>query len=123
LTIHGLWLRAAAELGGEVLVEFSREVLHKFSCPSCGKDEVLFAPVGTVAYETGRCSCNAEIRTVEAIHFYSGREDFGSRKLAELGLPLFDVFVARNESCERAYLIAGDSSAVLGALANPEDAQ
>jgi hypothetical protein len=34
--------------------------------------------------------------------------------LDQLGLPLFDVFTVRTAEREKAYLMAGDKSAVLG---------
>ena len=117
LTLRELWQRAQREIGGEVVLEFSREVLHKLACARCGTEEEVFAAVGSVAYERGRCPSCGEMRSVEATHSYSGTEGFGERRLNELGLPLFDVFVARNEERERAYLMAGDAPEVLAHLA------
>jgi hypothetical protein len=77
----------------------------------------MFAPIGTVAYERGRCAACGEMRVVHAIHSYSGTESYGQRRLSDLGLPLFDVFVARNDERERAYLLGGDAAGVLGDLA------
>lgn len=117
LTVRKLWQRAQQELGGDVVLEFSREVLHKFSCEYCGTEEEIFASVGTVNYERGRCERCGEMRAVHAIHSYDGTQSFGIRRLSELGLPLFDVFVARNDESERAYLMAGDAPEVLAHLA------
>ncbi len=120
-TLRDLWKRAAHELGGNVVLEFSREVVHRFTCPRCGAEEEVFAAVGTVPYEHGRCTCSDEMRAVHAVHSYSGTESFGNRRLNTLGLPLFDVFVARNEERERAFLMAGDAAEVLGPLAEDEE--
>jgi molybdopterin/thiamine biosynthesis adenylyltransferase len=121
LTVHELWSRAVGELGGDVALEFSREVIHKLVCPNCAAEEEMFAPLGTVAYEYGKCIKCGEMRIVQAIHGYTGTEPFGARCLDELGLPKFDVFVARNDECERAYLICGDAVDVLGALGREEE--
>lgn len=120
MTLHDLWQRATSDLGGLVVLEFSRDVLQKLVCPACGTEEEVFAPVGSVRYEQGRCSCSGEMRSVHTAHAYSGTEPFGSRCLNELGLPLFDVFVARNDERERAYVIDGDASQILGKLAVAE---
>ncbi len=117
LHLHELWERAVKELGGEVVIEFSREVIHKLSCPACGVEEEVFAAVGTIPYEKGRCPCSGEMRAVHSIHSYSGKEGFGQKRLNELGLPAFDLFVARNEERERAYVMSGDAISVLGKLA------
>jgi molybdopterin/thiamine biosynthesis adenylyltransferase len=117
LTLHELWLRAQQDLGQGSVVEFSRDVIHKLVCPKCGAEELMFAAVGTVAYDRGRCAKCSEMRTVVTIHGYGGSEEYGSRSLSDVGLPLFDVFSARNDESEIAYLVAGDAPQVLGRLA------
>jgi hypothetical protein len=60
------------------------------------------------------------MRVVHTIHGYNGTESYGSRRLNALGLPPFDLFVARNEERERAFVINGDAVDVLGRLADAE---
>jgi molybdopterin/thiamine biosynthesis adenylyltransferase len=114
-TLEELRQRGAEDLGtAEVVVEFSRDVVQELECPECGAKEEVFAPVGSIRYEEGRCPRDGQMRVVKAIHSYSGKEDFGKRTLDKLGLPRFDVFTVRSAEAERAYLIAGDKSVVLG---------
>lgn len=121
LTLHQLWQLASADLGSpSVTIDFSRDVLHKLVCPQCNSEEILFAPLGSVSYEGGRCPKDGTRRIVEALHRYTGNESFGSRRLSELGLPLFDIFTARAGDAsarEIGYLLSGDAPAVLGPLA------
>jgi len=113
-----LWQRASSDLASsELTIEFSRDILHKLVCPHCAAEEILFAPVGSVSYEAGRCPADGHMRVVHTLHGYEGRESFGARKLSELGLPPFDIFTARTASREFGYLLAGDAPAVLGPLA------
>ena len=115
LTLEDLRQKGARDLGREdVVVEFSRDVVHELQCPRCGGKEEVFAPVGSLRYEDGRCPRDAQMRVVKTIHGYSGKEGFGGRTLDKLGLPLFDVFTVRSAEAERAYLIAGDRGLVLG---------
>lgn len=121
LTLSRLLERARGDLDArEVTLEFSRDIIHKLACIACGVDEEIFASVGTVPYARGRCPGCGQQRTVITAHSFSGTESFAGRSLDDLGLPLFDVFVARSAERERAYRIAGDSAAVLGNLAAPE---
>ncbi len=120
LTLHDLWLRAQAELSGDIVLEFSREVIEKLVCPSCGSEQEMFAPIGSVSYSQGRCQCG-EMRIVHTIQSYNGTERFGTRTLDNLGLPPFDLFVARNEERERGYLMCGDAETVLGSLATAKE--
>lgn len=118
LTLRQLWQRAATDLASEqVVIEFSRDVIHKLTCPSCGQDQELFAPAGSVSYEAGRCPTDGQMRVVNAIHGYDGSQSFGNRKLTELGLPRFDIFAARSGEREIGYLLHGDAEMVLGPLA------
>jgi molybdopterin/thiamine biosynthesis adenylyltransferase len=118
LTLAELQARARRELGSEdVVLEFSRDVIHKLVCPGCGGEEELFAPVGTVPYARGKCSTEGRMRAVITAHSYSGNEKFGNLTLDKLGLPLFDVFTARAPEREIAYLIGGDEKQVLGQMA------
>jgi hypothetical protein len=120
-TLHELWLQAKDELGGNVVIEFSREVIQKLVCPRCNDEEEIFGAVGTVPYERGRCRCSGEMRIVQTAQTYTGTEPYGSRRLNELGLPIYDVFVARNDDAERAYLIEGDAADVLGELSTTQE--
>lgn len=121
LGLHDLWDRATHELGGNIVLEFSREVIEKLVCPECGEEELIFAALGSVPYEYGKCKCSGAMRVVRAVHSYSGTEPYGNRRLSELGLPPFDLFVARNDERERAYLMCGDAEEVLGALATEKE--
>jgi len=118
LTLDRLLARAQQELSAkEVTLEFSRDVVHKLVCSSCSREEELFAAVGTVPYSRGKCPGCGQMRSVITAHSYTGSEAFGQRPLDQLGLPLFDVFIARSAERELAFLVAGDDKAVLGEMA------
>jgi molybdopterin/thiamine biosynthesis adenylyltransferase len=117
-TLADLHRLAVADLGTEeVTLEFSRDVIEKLACRSCGREEERFTAVGTISVEQGRCACDGSIREVITTHGYSGSESYGDRPLTALGLPSFDVVVARGEAREVQYLLAGDEGDVLGPLA------
>jgi adenylyltransferase/sulfurtransferase len=118
LTLEQLRERAQHDLGAaNIVIEFSRDVLQKFVCPSCKEEEELYRPVGSVPFEQARCKNDDRLRTVTSLHSYSGENELRNRKLSELGLPLFDVFTARAGDAEIGYLMNGDARSVLGELA------
>jgi molybdopterin/thiamine biosynthesis adenylyltransferase len=118
LTLNDLLQRARHDLSStHVSIEFSRDVIHTLVCPRCAAQEELFAPVGSIAFQEGRCPKDGEMRVVNTIHSFSGTEPFGHRTLDRLGLPLFDLFTARSGDTELGYLIAGDREKVLGTFA------
>lgn len=115
LTLEDLRRRGAQDLrASDVVVEFSRDIVHELECPQCGTHEERFVPLGGIRYEEGRCPKDGQMRVVKTIHSYSGSEVFGSRTLDQIGLPLYDVFSVRAGEAEKAYLIGGDKAAVLG---------
>jgi adenylyltransferase/sulfurtransferase len=114
LTPMSLWERACQDLGTrEAVLEFSREIIWRLVCPHCGAIEERFAPVGSVAYEEGVCPRDDRRLVVETIHRFTGSEPWGGRRLNEVGLPLFDVVMARSAVREIGYLMEGDRDAVL----------
>jgi molybdopterin/thiamine biosynthesis adenylyltransferase len=117
LTLHDLLQRARADLGPGASIDFSRDLIHQLACPSCGEAEELFVPLGSVTFDRARCPRDGALRAVRAIHSYTGVEPYGDRPLSALGLPPWDLYIARSERGELGYLIAGDATGVLGELA------
>jgi hypothetical protein len=118
LTLQELRERAQRDLGfSDVVIEFSRDVLQKFVCPSCKQEEELYRPVGSVNFEQAPCKKDGHLRTVRPLHSYSGEPELGKRRLTDLGLPLLDVFTARVGDREIGYMPYGDAPQVLGNLA------
>ena len=101
----------------DVVLEFSRDVIHELVCPRCRSREEVFAPIGTVSAAEGRCRADGTMREVVTVHNFTGTESFGGRTLSQMGLPPFDLFVARTNDREVSLLIEGDRKHVLGALA------
>jgi adenylyltransferase/sulfurtransferase len=117
LSLRELRQRAQADLGlNDVVIEFSRDVVQKFVCPECGAEETTFAAMGGLRFEAARCPSDDKLRSVVSLHNYTGGEDFGSRKLSELGLPPLDLFVARHGERELGYIPYGDAPEILGVL-------
>jgi adenylyltransferase/sulfurtransferase len=118
LTLAKLRRRAQSDLESQdVVIEFSRDVLQKFVCPGCRQEEELYRPLGTVPFEQAACKTDGRLRTVTSLNSYSGDEELGARPLSQLGLPPFDVFIARSGEREIGYVPYGDARAVLGSLA------
>ncbi len=118
LTLEQLLKRAANDLNSdEVVLEFSRDIIHKLVCPKCGAEEEGFVPVGAIRYDQGPCPSDGHMRQVQTLSGYRGEPELGRRRLDQIGLPRFDIFTARSHQAEISYCIAGDAEAVLGPLA------
>ena len=119
ITLDDLLQLARADLGEQkVAIEFSREIIRALECPNCHTVEEVFAPMGKIGTERGKCPRDGHMRAVIPIHGFSGVEDFGARTLDRLGLPLLDIFTARSSSEEISYMLGGDTEQVLGSLAS-----
>jgi hypothetical protein len=114
---------AVNELSTEdVTLEFSRDVIWKLVHPITRTEEERFAPLGSIAFEEGHDPEDGVLRDVVTCHGFTRTElnespQWSNRLLSDLGLPPYDVFVARSASAEVAMLMAGDAASVLGSLA------
>jgi adenylyltransferase/sulfurtransferase len=124
ITLDSLMQRGRADLAAqEVVVEFSRDIIHRLVCPRCGAEEEVFAPVGAIDRTRGQCSACTEgasepqMRIVQTLTGYRGEPALANRTLDRLGLPPFDIFTVRSVESQVSYCMAGDAEAVLGPLA------
>jgi adenylyltransferase/sulfurtransferase len=129
MTLDQLMQRGKADLAAEeVVVEFSRDVIHRLVCPRCGAEEEVFAPVGAIDRTRGQCTAcsqfasEPQMRIVHTLTGYKGESGLGGRTLDSLGLPLFDIFTARSKDSELSYCMNGDAATVLGPMnAKPQE--
>ncbi len=129
MTLDQLLELGRRELGTrEVVVEFSRDIIHRLMCPRCGAVEDVFVPVGSIDRARGQCvacsesTAEAQMRIVQTLTGYSGQAGLADRTLDGLGLPLFDVFTVRSAEAEVSYCLSGDAAMVLGPLAARSEA-
>lgn len=121
LTLQTLRQRAQSDFGSEdVVIEFSRDILHKFVCPACGEGEEKYAAMGSIPFAAARCPKDGQMRSVISLQTYTGKESFGSRRLSDLGLPLLDLYTARHGDREIGYIPHGDAAQLLGVVAQGE---
>jgi molybdopterin/thiamine biosynthesis adenylyltransferase len=94
----------------EITLEFSREIIYKLYCLRCKTETEIFQCVGSLSSKQGLCpECN-KMREVITLHNYTGSESYGKKTVRDIGLPDYDVFVARSPSNEIQILIAGDQN-------------
>jgi adenylyltransferase/sulfurtransferase len=119
VTIGALLDRAEAAVGAGASLDLSRDVIVRLSCPACGEASPGRAVLGTVRESQAACpQCGAH-RAVEIASSVSrdGQIDLALTP-AQLGLPPFDIIVARHGVERRqAWLFDADAPAVLGPLA------
>jgi molybdopterin/thiamine biosynthesis adenylyltransferase len=116
MTAASLLEKARSILGPSAELELGRDVLERLDCPKCGKQEILFASLGRVAASKAMCrDCNVR-RDVVTFHKIRGNESFIHRPLAQLGVPPFDIILARARDRAIGFEMSGDASKVLGPL-------
>ena len=126
ITPRELLSRAQAMLGPKAELELAREVLEKLICPTCKSEEQIFASLGKVSGDKVWCPrCDKVRREVVTFHKIRGHESFIDRPLAEIGVPAFDVILARSAAGEGrsvGFELAGDAANVLGELLSSDEA-
>ncbi|HEU0184018.1 MAG TPA: ThiF family adenylyltransferase [Blastocatellia bacterium] len=123
LSLRELLERAENALGEGATLDLSRDVVTHLTCPDCGNVEKCGVPLGAVREEDASCPhCRAH-RLVDFTGVISrdGGLDL-SNTPADLGIPPFDVVVARRGiEAGEAWLFDGDAPAALGPLAGAFD--
>ena len=116
-TVADALAEARRLVGPDAELEFARDVLEKLVCPACGNQETLFMSLGKVPADKSACPvCKAPRR--EAVTFYKvrGTEPFLDKTLAQVGVPPFDVLVARAGDRAVGIELSADAGLVLGDL-------
>jgi adenylyltransferase/sulfurtransferase len=117
VTVGEMLQVAAKQLGQAVEIELAREVLHKLACPRCKAETLLFASPGSVKAGQEACPACGAAREVVTFSKLRPTDDFVSRKLSEVGVPAFDILIARTSDRAIGFELSGDARRVLGPLA------
>lgn len=119
VTLGALLDRAEARLGPGASIDLSRDVITRLSCPSCGDTVRGGAVLGAVRESDAACPRCHTHRVVEIASSIRRDDEIDlGLTLAELGIPAFDIVVARDGmERQQAWLLDGDAESVLGPLA------
>ncbi|MFP3903151.1 MAG: ThiF family adenylyltransferase, partial [Armatimonadota bacterium] len=83
----------------------------------CNEYEEYFDSLGKLKVSQAKCPNCGEMREPELTHSITGSEDYLDRTLAELGLPLYDIFTGRQGWEMKHFLLAADRKDALGTIA------
>jgi molybdopterin/thiamine biosynthesis adenylyltransferase len=104
-------------LGPAAELELARDVLEKMVCPNCRAEEQLFVSLGRVKSDKAKCpACGAATREVVTFFKVRGTESFLDRTLADIGVPPFDILIARTADRAIGLELTADAPRVLGNL-------
>lgn len=122
VTVRAFCDHARSILGEGITLELARDVLEKLVCPKCGAEESVFASLGRVHAEKALCPhCENTRREVVTFYKIHGNESFADRTLAEIGVPAFDIIIARVADRTVGLELSGDAKDALGPLIQNEE--
>jgi len=105
-------------LGPGAKIEFARDMIEKFVCPKCAREEAVFASISNIPLSKAFCpDCEGTRRDVVTFYKVQGTEPFVDQPLSAIGVPLFDIVIARNKDRAIGLELSADSAEVLGSLA------
>jgi molybdopterin/thiamine biosynthesis adenylyltransferase len=117
LTAKAALKEARKLLGRSAQIELARDVLEKLVCPQCKQQEQIFASLGKVSADKAACPhCPGVRREVVTFYKIRGNEDFIDQPLAQIGVPPFDILIARTRDRAIGLELSGDAAQVLGPL-------
>ncbi|GAB4150763.1 MAG: hypothetical protein Tsb009_25770 [Planctomycetaceae bacterium] len=118
MTVGQLLERASTDLGNDTVIELNRDVLRELECPQCGTKTEWLTSLGKVPEEKTRCT-KCDVLCIPHVLSQLDEEcGLDDRTIAEMGIPPFEILVARNGNEERAYRFDADAKQVLGGLCN-----
>ncbi|MEN6645040.1 MAG: ThiF family adenylyltransferase [Armatimonadia bacterium] len=106
-----------AEVGPKAVVEFERELCTYLSCSRCQTKHEHFRSLGRVTVDDAVCPTCHELCEPELTHSLSGAESYLDMTLEQMGIPAYDVVTGRQGLTMKHFLLSGDRSRALGALA------
>ena len=116
-TVGEALIEARRLLGPTAELELGRDVLEKMVCPACHAEESLFQSLGQVKSDKAGCpTCGAARREVITFYKIRGGESFLDKTLARIGVPPFDVLIARTVDRAIGLELSDDAGGVLGPL-------
>ena len=116
-TARRLLEQARERLGPGAELELARDVLEKMVCPQCKREERMFISLGKAKGDLADCPhCPGVRREVVTFFKIRGDEAFLDRPLAEIGVPAFDILIARGGGKSIGFELTGDAAKVLGPL-------
>jgi len=99
--------------GEDIYVNLDRDILIKFVCLNCGKEEYIYEPLSKVSEEKEICPYCGKKRKFEATNIIRKGDELASKQLTDLGLPKFHIYEV-TDSNNSVYLeIKGDMDQVL----------
>jgi adenylyltransferase/sulfurtransferase len=123
ITARALLAQARQTIGPTAQLELAREVLEKLVCPVCRREENMFTSLSSVAAEQAWCpDCKTVRREVVTFYQVRGDEPFLDEPLSRIGVPAFDILIARGNGRSVGFELSADASQVLGCLAPPNEA-
>jgi adenylyltransferase/sulfurtransferase len=121
VTIRALLDTARELLGPSAELELPRDILATLTCPSCGKTTPVFASLGSINDSIAACpDCNSPHRQVNTFYKIRGTEPWLDRTASSIGLPPFDIVIARTLTRAIGLEFSGDAPDVLGELCETE---
>jgi adenylyltransferase/sulfurtransferase len=113
--------RARATLGAEAVLDLRVEIVRSLECAACGETQEVFRSAGELTEADAVCPRCSEPRRPEFTHSLDGSEGLAERTLAGIGVPRFDVVIARSGLDRVFWELSADAPEVLGELYDEEE--
>lgn len=122
ITVGDLLAKVRGIVGEEIELEIGRDVLEKLVCPNCQREEAMFTSLGGVKEDAAWCPhCDDTRRNVVTFYKIRGDEPFLDRTLQDIGVPAYDILIARTTKGAFGFELTDDAQAVLGPLVGGEE--
>ena len=117
-TLRELLSEVKESLGKYAIIEFNNEIVESCFCSNCNRSETVLISIEKITENIIKCPTCKNDRDIKIFHSINGSEDFLDKTFNEIGIPLFDIIIGR-QNLNQIYLeFSKDGSKILGSLIN-----
>ena len=116
MTVDELLRRARRDLGRKAVIELNNEMISSLYCKKCERTVGKFMALEDLTQKDVRCRKCRRAMSFRAFRTICGDEYFLDRRVADIGIPAFDIIAARAASRILYYEFSKDAKKVLGPL-------
>ncbi len=107
--LRKIWEEAGRRLGGLDALDLVRELVERMDCPACGTGEPVFRSLEKVHEDEALCPGCGKERVPRFIHSITEGSQLLGRSAQQVGLPSWDIVMARRGERVLAFELAGDN--------------
>ncbi|MCA9104598.1 MAG: ThiF family adenylyltransferase [Pirellulaceae bacterium] len=99
--------------GDSWVLHLDRDLVVAMACPECGQRQEQLRPMSSLSVSQGHCSNCGQMMVSERVHRIDKHDRWGTLRLRQAGIPLYDIVRLTDAERELLVLLDGDRRGVM----------